>query len=44
MKARFIKEIGTRGFLRIYWDGCTITKIDEEGYKTWQDHHSCPNA
>lgn len=27
MKARFIKEIGTRTYLRRYWDGCTNGSI-----------------
>jgi hypothetical protein len=43
MKARLIKEIGTRAYLRIYWDGATVTKIEDD-YAAWKDHNSCPNA
>jgi hypothetical protein len=45
MRARFIKQIGIRGQLRIYWDKVRATKIyPEDKYFSSESLHDCPNT
>jgi hypothetical protein len=50
MKARFIQEMGTRGYLRIYWDRELLTKSEPDpqypGYfiRNYKSEQSCPNC
>lgn len=49
MRARFIKEVGTRAYLRIYWDACTVTSVEPcnecpNGHMNLKDQLTCPNS
>lgn len=49
MRARFIREIGTRCDLRVYWDNVKVVAVEPctecpEGHATRQWLDSCPNS
>jgi hypothetical protein len=45
MRARFIKQIGMRGKLRVFWDTIECTSIDkDDGYAHTKYLDTCPNS
>lgn len=44
MRARYIRQVGVRGKLRVYWDEVLCEKVSPEGYRTLQHLNTCPRS